>query len=172
MSRRGDKRTGKGKAVTGTARQEIGQQVETTTGRAGRAGEEISVPVVEEELRAGVREVQGGSARVVKDVVSERQSIDVPVQHEEVYVTERAVDRPATPADMDAMNREIDIPLTEQEVMTQKQAFVTGEVGIRKETTTQTERVSDSVRREEVHVEETDGARVHVEGDPKNRKRS
>ncbi len=143
----------------------------TTTGAATTAhaaGETISVPVVEEELRAGVREVSGGSARIVKDVVSEQQSIDVPVKHEEVYVTERAVNRPATQADLAAMNRDtqtIDIPLTEQQVVTSKEAVVTGEVGIRKEVTTETERVSGNVRREEVHVEGGNTERVHVEGD-------
>ncbi len=132
---------------------------------AHTAGETVSVPVVEEELHAGVREVSGGSARIVKDVISEQQSIDVPVSHEEVYVTERAVNRPATQADMNAMTQEIDIPLTEQQVVTSKEAVVTGEVGIRKEVITETERVSDTVRREEVHVEDPRNPRIHVEGD-------
>ncbi len=135
-----------------------------TTDRVAREGENISVPVIEEELRAGVREVEGGRARIVKDVVSEQQSIDVPVQREEVYVTERAVDRPATQADLDAMNRDIEIPLREQEVVTSKQAVVTGEVSIRKETVTDTQRVTDTVRREEVHVEGGNTERVHTEG--------
>jgi len=133
-----------------------------------RDNETMSVPVIEEELRAGVREVSGGSARIVKDVVSEQQSIDVPVSHDEVYVTKRVVNRAATQADIDAMNRDtetIDIPLTEQQVVTSKEAVVTGEVSIRKETVTETQRVSDTVRREEVHVEGSDSARVHVEGD-------
>jgi len=91
----------------------------------------------------------------------------VPVKHDEVYVTERAVNRPATQADIAAMNRDtetIDIPLTEQQAVTSKEAVVTGEVGIRKEVTTEMQRVSDTVRREEVHVEDPQNPRVHVEG--------
>ena len=122
------------------------------------------MPVVEEQLRAGVREVEGGGARIVKSVTTEQQSIDVPVQREEVYVTERGVNRPATEADLAAMDRDIEIPLREQEVVTSKQAVVTGEVGIRKETVTDTQRVSDRVRREEVHVEDGNTPRVHVKG--------
>jgi len=144
----------------------MGSAANTTN--AVRGTETMSVPVIEEELRAGVREVQGGSARIVKNVVSEQQSIDVPVSHDEVYVTERAVNRPATQADIAAMNRDtetIDIPLTEQQAVTSKEAVVTGEVGIRKEVTTEMQRVSDTVRREEVHVEDANSARVHVEGD-------
>jgi len=135
-----------------------------TSDRVAREGENITVPVVEEQLRAGVREVEGGNARIVKSVSSEQQSIDVPVQREEVYVTERAVNRAATPEDLAAMDRDIEIPLREQEVVTSKQAVVTGEVGIRKETTTETQRVSDTVRREEVHVEDTSNPRIHAEG--------
>jgi uncharacterized protein (TIGR02271 family) len=126
--------------------------------------ENITVPIVEEQLKAGVRETEAGRARIVKDVREQQQTIDVPVQREEVYVTERNVNRPATEADLNMRNRDIEIPLKEQEVVTQKQAVVTGEVNIRKETVTDTERVSDTVRREEVHVEDSGSDRVHVEG--------
>ena len=126
--------------------------------------ENITVPVVEEQLKAGVRETEAGRARIVKDVREEQQTIDVPVQREEVYVTERAVNRPATEADLSMRDRDIEIPLKEQEVVTQKQAVVTGEVNIRKEVVTDTERVSDTVRREEVHVEDANSDHVHVEG--------
>ncbi|MDQ2787868.1 MAG: DUF2382 domain-containing protein, partial [Chloroflexota bacterium] len=136
-----------------------------TADRAGQAGEAMSVPVIEEELKAGVREKEGGTARVTKNVVAEQKSIDVPVQHEEVYVTERAVNRAATKEDLAAMDRDIEIPLRQQEVVTSKEAVVTGEVNIRKETVRDTERVTDTVRREEVHVEDPNNKRVHVEGE-------
>lgn len=128
-----------------------------------RAGENISVPIVEEQLKAGVRETEAGRARIVKDVHEERQTIDVPVEHEEVYITERAVNRPATAADLQARDRDIEITLREQEVVTQKQAMVTGEVNVRKEVKHETERVSDTVRREDVRVE-GGSDRVHTQG--------
>jgi len=147
----------------GTTAAETGRTTER--GRTGREGETKSVPIIEEELKAGVREKQGGAARIVKDVREEQQSIDVPVQHEEVYVTERAVNRPATKEDLAAMDRDIEIPLKQQEVVTSKEAVVTGEVNIRKEVKRDTERVTDTVRREEVHVEDPNNKRVHVEGE-------
>jgi len=136
-----------------------------TADRAGQAGETMRVPVIEEELKAGVREKQGGMARVTKSVVEEQKSIDVPVQREEVYVTERKVDRAATKEDLAMMDRDIEIPLKQQEVVTSKEAVVTGEVNVRKEVTRDTERVTDTVRREEVHVEDAKDPRVHVEGE-------
>ncbi|MCA1668854.1 MAG: DUF2382 domain-containing protein [Thermomicrobia bacterium] len=134
-------------------------------GRGVTRGENVTVPIVEEQLKAGVRETEGGRARIVKDVRQEQQTIDVPVEREEVYVTERAVNRPATEADLNMRDRNIEIPLKEQEVVTQKQAMVTGEVNVRKETVADTERVTDTVRREEVHVEDASNPRVHVEGE-------
>ncbi len=147
----------------GTTAAETGRTAER--GRTGREGETKSVPVIEEELKAGVREKEGGMARVTKNVVEEQKSIDVPVQHEEVYVTERKVNRAATKEDLAMMDRDIEIPLKQQEVVTSKEAVVTGEVNIRKEVKRDTERVTDTVRREEVHVEDPNNKRVHVEGE-------
>jgi uncharacterized protein (TIGR02271 family) len=130
-----------------------------------REGENVNVPVVEEQLKAGVRETEAGRARIAKDVVEEQKTIDVPVEREEVYVTERAVNRAATQDDLGMMDRDIEIPLREQEVVTQKEAMVTGEVNVRKEVKRDTERVTDTVRREDVHVEDPNNPRVHVEGE-------
>lgn len=59
-------------------------------------------------------------------MIAEQQSIDVPVQREEVYITKRAVNRPAMQADLDMMDREIKVPRREQEVVTSKQVVVRG----------------------------------------------
>jgi uncharacterized protein (TIGR02271 family) len=157
----GTQRTG----YAATENETTGHQTDREVGRTTnyREGENVRVPIVEEQLKAGVREKDAGTARVVKDVREERQTIDVPVQREEVYVTERNVNRPATEADLNMRERDIEIPLKEQEVVTQKQAMVTGEVNVRKEVKRDTERVTDTVRREDVHVEGADSDRVHVE---------
>jgi len=160
----GTQRTGY--ATTDRTAATAGYGTDREVGRTAnyREGENVRVPVVEEQLKAGVREKDAGTARIVKDVREEQQTIDVPVEREEVYVTERAVNRPATEADLNMRERDIEIPLKEQEVVTQKQATVTGEVNVRKEAKRDTERVTDTVRREDVHVEGADSDRVHVEG--------
>jgi uncharacterized protein (TIGR02271 family) len=151
-----------GRTTAGTTGYGMDREVGRTAN--AREGENIRVPIVEEQLKAGVREKEAGRARIVKDVHEEQQSIDVPVEREEVYVTERAVNRPATEADLNMRDRDIEIPLKEQEVVTQKQAMVRGEVNVRKEVKRDTERVTDTVRREDVHVEDAGSKRVHVEG--------
>ena len=133
-----------------------------------REGENITVPVVSEKLTAGVRETEAGKFRLSKRVVEEQKTIDVPVEHEEARITQTAVNRrPATAEEMTMMNRDIEVPLRDQEVVTSKEARVTGEVNVRKEATQGTERVTDTVRREEVHVEKEspNNPHIHIENE-------
>jgi uncharacterized protein (TIGR02271 family) len=117
--------------------------------------EEIRVPVMEEELTATVREREAGAVRIEKDVVTEEQTLDVPVTEERVRVERRVVDRPVSAADADAFEETvIDVPLRSETVDVQKQARVAEEVVVSKEATQRTERVADTVRREEVIVDE------------------
>jgi len=117
--------------------------------------EEIRIPVMEEELTATVRGQEAGAVRIEKDVVSEERTLEVPVTEERVRVERRVVDRPVTAADADAFQETvIDVPLRTETVDVQKQARVTEEVVVGKEAVQRTERVTDTVRREEVFVDE------------------
>ena len=119
------------------------------------AEEEIRVPVMEEELTATVRQQEAGAVRIEKDVVTEEQTLDVPVTEERVRIERRVVDRPVSAADADAFEETvIDVPLRTETVDLQKQARVAEEVVVSKEATQRTEQVSGTVRREEVFVDE------------------
>ena len=122
---------------------------------ATATGEEIRIPVMEEELTATVREQEAGAVRIEKDVIAEERTLDVPVTEERVRVERRVVDRPVTAADADAFEETvIDVPLRRETVDVQKQARVAEEVVVGKEAVQRTERVSDTVRKEEVFVDE------------------
>ena len=106
----------------------------------------------EEQLQAQKQPVETGEARLRKDVVSEQQSMDVPVTHEEVYIERRPgsgqpSDRPIEEGEVFRM------PVREEQVTTSKQPVETGEVAIGKKQVRDTQRVSDTVQREEAHVE-------------------
>jgi uncharacterized protein (TIGR02271 family) len=117
--------------------------------------EEIRVPVMEEELTATVRAQEAGAVRIEKDVVTEQRTLEVPVTEERVRVERRVVDRPVTAADADAFEETvIDVPLRSETVDVQKQARVAEEVVVSKDAVQRTERVSDTVRKEEVFVDE------------------
>jgi uncharacterized protein (TIGR02271 family) len=117
--------------------------------------EEIRIPVMEEELTATVRGQEAGAVRIAKDVVEEERTLDVPVTEERVRVERRVVDRPVSAADADAFEETvIDVPLRSETVDVQKQARVAEEVVVSKEAVQRTERVADTVRKEEVFVDE------------------
>lgn len=130
-----------------------------TTSAAGvttqTEGEALRVPVHEEELTATKRPVERGQVEVSKDVTSEQQALDVPVTEERVHVEQRVVDREAAP-DADVFEEgTIAVPVRGEDVEVQKQVRQTGEVEINKEPVQRTERVADTVRKEQVHVDQT-----------------
>jgi uncharacterized protein (TIGR02271 family) len=124
----------------------------------------IRVPLSEEELTATKRTVDRGAVRVEKDVVAEEQALDVPVTEEQVHVTQRVVDRDIAPGETVFEEGTIEVPVRGEEVVTEKRARVTGEVEIAKDAVQHTERVSDTVRREEAHVVDETGAVVDDTG--------
>jgi len=113
----------------------------------------------EEQLRATTRPVEAGEVRVSKDVVSEEQSLQVPVTREEVYVERHAVDRPTTDADFN--DQEIRVPVHREEVDVQKQSVVREEVEIGKRPVQETQTVSGTVRREEASLDRSGDIHVH-----------
>lgn len=119
-------------------------------------GEEIHVPVMEEELTATVRKQDAGAVRIEKDVVTEERVLEVPVTEERVRVERRVVDRPVSAADSEAFtDTVIEVPVESEVVDVQKQARVAEELVISKEAIERSERVSDTVRKEEVYVDES-----------------
>ena len=140
--------------LTGSQAGVVGGQREVAAYEA-TAEDEIRIPVMEEELTATVREQEAGAVRIEKDVVAEERTLEVPVTEERVRVERRIVDRPADATDADAFQETvIDVPLTTEEVEVQKQARVAEEVVVSKEAVQRTEQVTDTVRREEVFVDE------------------
>jgi uncharacterized protein (TIGR02271 family) len=149
--------TGTETFVTDVDRSNIDQTVDVDRVTAARVSEddEIRIPVMEEELTATVRQQEAGAVRIQKDVVAEERTLEVPVTEERIRVERRVVDRAATSADAGAFEETvIDVPLRTETVDVQKQARVAEEVIVSKEAVQRTERVTDTVRKEEVFVDE------------------
>jgi len=170
LNRGWDQMAASGTTSPGTRDVGVGSQVESTgiispefdaegADQAMPQGEVLRVEAHEEELTATKRPVDEGAVRVEKDVVTEERTLDVPVTEERVRVTRRAVDREGV-AGSDAFEEgAVEVPLRGEEVEVQKRVRVAEEVDIAKEAVPRTERVSETVRREQVHVEDdTTGA--------------
>jgi uncharacterized protein (TIGR02271 family) len=139
-----------------TATSTVGMTDTTMAGTATAVGEEeLRIPVIEEELTATVRGQEAGAVRIEKDVVAEERTLDVPVTEERVRIERRVVDRPVTAADAETFtDTVIEVPLRSEVVDVDKQAHVVEEIVISKEAVERTERVSDTVRKERVRVDE------------------
>jgi uncharacterized protein (TIGR02271 family) len=114
--------------------------------------EEQRIKLREEELRARKQTVETGEVRVRKDVVAEQKSIEVPVTREEVYVERRPGS--GLPSDQPiGAGETYRIPVHEEQVTTEKQPVEREEVVFGKRAVQDTEHVTDTVQKEEVHVE-------------------
>ena len=114
--------------------------------------DELRVQRSEEELRAGTREREAGAMKVRKRVRTDRERIEVPTKHEEVSVERVPVEGEATEAQIG--EDEVSVPVTEEEVVTEKRAVAKEEIRLRKDVVEDTEVVEDDVRSEEIEVED------------------
>jgi uncharacterized protein (TIGR02271 family) len=118
-----------------------------------REGEEV-IPVIEENLRVGKRDVSHGRVRVRSYVVETPVSEQVNLREERVSIDRRPVDRPLGDAGGVFQDRTIEAEERAEEAVVSKEARVTEELVIRKDVTDRTETVSDKVRTTEVEVED------------------
>jgi len=113
----------------------------------------------EEQLRVNKERVSAGEVNLRKEVTTERKTVEVPVEREELVITRRDVS--GAPAGAGPIRDEqIRVPLSEERVNVTKDTVVTGEVEVGKRKVTDTKTVSDDVRKETVKVENTGNARV------------
>ncbi|HYF39230.1 MAG TPA: YsnF/AvaK domain-containing protein [Gemmatimonadales bacterium] len=124
------------------------------------SSEEREIELREEELRAEKRRVEAGEVRLRKEVVEEQKTLNVPVTREEVVVEKHSVEgrRPADGSIGD--DEEIRIPVMEEEVRVEKTPVVREEVSLRKRQVQDTEKISETVKREEAWVDRTEDAQV------------
>ena len=116
--------------------------------------EEVTIPVVEEDLAIGKREVERGHVRIDSRVTEQPVEEAVRLREEKVTVERRPVDRPATEADFAAAAKEvIEMTETAEEPVVTKRARVVEEVVVHKEVTEHTETVRETVRRTDVDVQ-------------------
>jgi stress response protein YsnF len=132
------------------------EQIAQERSRHAQQAEGARIPVIEETLAVGKREVQRGGVRVVKRMreTPVQESLDLRSEH--VRVERQAVDRPAT----EEAFREQTVELREaaEEPVVAKTARVVEEVVVDKEVTQRRADIQDSVRRTEVEVENLDAS--------------
>ena len=126
--------------------------VDQTTGKA-------AIPVVQEEVRVGKRQVERGGVRVFSRMVETPVNETVSLREEHVSVERRPVDQPINPADVAALkDQTIELRETAEEAVVQKSARVVEEVVVGKEVSQRQENIKDTVRHTEVEVQPLQGS--------------
>jgi uncharacterized protein (TIGR02271 family) len=110
----------------------------------------------EEHLRVGTERVETGRARLHKYVVTEQETVTVPVSHEEV----RVVSEPITNANVgaaldgpDISEEEHEVVLTGDRVVADTEAVPVERVRLETETVTEQESVTGDVRKERIDID-------------------
>ncbi|MDN3427720.1 DUF2382 domain-containing protein [Microbacterium sp. APC 3898] len=137
-------------------------RTDTDLNRTGT--EEEKLRLHEERLNVDKERVQTGEVNVGKHVVEENQTIEVPVEREEVYVERRPVNEETTGNSFDKDSgltgdayqegENIHIPVTEERVEVTKKDVVAEEIVVGKRKVQDTETVNETVRREEADIDE------------------
>lgn len=120
------------------------------------AREETTIPIIEEQLNVGKKEVETGRTRLRSRIIERPVEESLRLREEHVHVERSAVDRPATEADLSGF-KEGEIELTEyaEVPVVAKEARVVEEVRVGKDVEEREETIRDTVRKTEVDVEET-----------------
>jgi uncharacterized protein (TIGR02271 family) len=137
----------------------------TTEGAAGStASDEDTIQLAEESLAVGKRAVSGGTTRVRRYVVETPVEEQVTLQDERVVIDRRPVTGGQPVAEF--TDKTIEMTETHEEPVVSKTARVTEEVSLHKEATDRVETVRDTVRRDEVEVEQVPGTAMPPRSTP------
>jgi uncharacterized protein (TIGR02271 family) len=115
---------------------------------------ETTLPVVEEQLQVGKREVQRGGIRVISRAVERPVEETVSLREERASVERRPADRTATDADQAFKEQSFEVRETAEEAVVGKTARVVEDVVIGKESSTRDKTIQDTVRKTDVEVEQ------------------
>lgn len=130
----------------------------------GVAGDAEYLTRSEEQLHVGTEKVQTGRARLRKFVVTEQQTVTVPVTREEVRVVREPVAPGDTIDDVTIGEAATDVVLTEERVVVNKETVPVEKVRLDTETITEQQDVTESVRKEQIefddHTVDTDRPRT------------
>ncbi|MFC4932891.1 YsnF/AvaK domain-containing protein [Massilia sp. GCM10023247] len=159
-----------GSSLEGSAASTSGSSMtgSALTGSQQRDTTKTAIPVVQEQLKIGKREVQRGGVRVYSRVVETPVDESIGLREEHVNVERRTVDQPISGADATAFKEQsIEMRETAEEAVVEKSARIVEEVTINKEVSQREQQIHDTVRHTEVEVEQLGGntARSNMMGD-------
>jgi uncharacterized protein (TIGR02271 family) len=129
---------------------EINTQPRQTSGEST-----IEVPLSEEEVKVGQRTVGAGEVKLRKTVTTEQVNVPVELKREDIVV-ERVPSHEVDSTGKEPFKEElVKVSLSREEPVVEKEVHVTGAVRVRKTEGIDKETIQESVRREDVDVDES-----------------
>ncbi len=120
-----------------------------------------TIPVIEEDLQVGKREVESGGATIHTKIEETPVEEIVKLRSEHVKVEPTSVDRPANEADFNQRESTIELMERMETPVISKEARVVEEINLDKTVEEREETIRDTVRKTEVDVEKFDSDDEH-----------
>lgn len=144
------------------------QQRGAASAKGNWTNSSASIPVVEENLQVGKREVETGGVTLRSRIIERPVEENLRLREEHVNVERRQVNRPASEKDLSTfkdgektMTEHAEIP------MVNKEARVVEEVRLNKDTTEHTEKIQEKVRKQDVEVDKLNPRNEHQDPNKK-----
>ncbi len=137
-----------------TSAASLGMTAPQVAADASAADREEMIPIYEERLNVGKREVSHGRLRVRSYVVEKAVDEQVSLRTEIVQVDRRPVDRVVALGDDPFRERTIELEEFAEEAVVSKEARVVEEISLRKEAHDRIETIHDTVRHTEVEIDD------------------
>ncbi len=150
---------GRSASVAGAAQTGIAGDVQRL-----EATSEETVPVYEERLNVGKRDVSHGRIRLRSYVVETPVNEQVSLHNEQVQIDRRPVDRAIGAGEAVFQDRVIEAEERAEEAVVGKTTRVKEEITLRKTADDRTQTINDTVRRTEVEVDDSRGAAAAATG--------
>lgn len=119
----------------------------------GRTTDDAEVTLSEERLNVGTEEREAGHVRLRKYVTTEEEQVTVPVQKEKLVVEREPVEGRSAGRIDDSAHQDETITLREERPVVDKETVDVEKVRVGKETVTEQETVSGTVRKEHADIE-------------------
>jgi uncharacterized protein (TIGR02271 family) len=145
---------------------ELSERTASTQPRETAGESTIEVPLSQEEVKVGKRTVAAGEVRVRKTVSTEQVNVPVELKREDAVI-ERISAHEVGQTGKEAFQEErIEVPLSREVPVVEKETRVTGGVRVRKTEGVEQETIQESVRREDVDIDESGKASGSRKGRP------
>lgn len=127
---------------------------QTTADQKSPVAEDGSVVRHEERLNVGKERVETGRVRIRKHIVHDTETVEVPVEREEIHVERVPLDEKVAGDDVKLSEGAQDIVTHEERPTIDKETVAAEKIKIGKETTQDTQTVSGKVAKEQIDIDQ------------------